>query len=323
MFFPWFKHHVYAFPGTTLKYNDMKKEERDLIAQFDLTVPQMAWRRFKIAQEGGDVNKFHQEYPCTPEEAFISTGTNIFPANAIEESYEKQVGQHGYFYDANGKIKFKQDPLGPWTLFKEPGDLPWCRYMVAGDPTRTAYGDGSCIQVLNRRTFEQMAVYHGHIDPIPFGQEIANAGFYFNTACVNVEINGPGLASLTYLTHAIEYPDVWRWRRFDSAPGKVTQAYGWEMSYKRKHMAAGMLTSMLCQKGMMMIHDWLTYEELKGYVTLNNGEMGPAGSQENDDTVTSLMIAVASIIENDQLTYEEPEPAYNDIGNQTMVEAFR
>lgn len=44
----------------------------------------LAWRRRTIAARcEGDVAKFHQEYPSTPDEAFLSTGRRIFPAKHV------------------------------------------------------------------------------------------------------------------------------------------------------------------------------------------------------------------------------------------------
>ena len=324
MFFPWFRHQPYAFPNTVLTHRDMKKDERDLMKQYGLTVPQMAWRRYMIANACmGDELQFRQEYPCSPEEAFITTGTNVFPTSAIDECYDQRGGWRGFLYDDNGRIRFKRDPTGPLTIFQLPADdQSWGKYVVAGDPSRTAYGDGACIQVINRRTFEQVAVYHNHIEPIAFGHDMMRLGYFYNQALLNCEITGPGYATITAILEN-NYPEVWRWRWGDKAPGKVSLSYGWQMSYNRKHQAAGFLTNALAQN-MMTIHDRITYNELKNFVTLPNGEMGPASPSGNDDTVTSLMIAVTTARWSEQLPYgPEPEPAYNDIQGMTMEEAFK
>lgn len=328
LFFPWFLHKPYSIPRTTLTMRDMKHEEREIIKQFDLSIPQMAWRRYMIENACmGDELQFKQEYPCSPEEAFIVTGTNVFPTQAVDQCYEKRGGHRGFLYDDNGRIKFKRDPTGPLTIYHTPADIRkygnWGKYVVVGDPSRTAYGDGACIQVLNRRTFEQVAVYHGHIEPIAFGWEMMRLGYFYNTALLNVEITGPGYASITCILEN-NYPEVWRWRWGDKAPGKVALSYGWQMSYNRKHQAAGFLINALAQ-GYLTIHDPITYRELVNYVTLPNGEMGPAKPSGNDDSVTSLMIGVTTIRWSDPLPYgdDESEPMYNDIMGQTMEEAFR
>jgi hypothetical protein len=321
MFFPWFRHSAYAFPNTSLTIRDMRKDERDLISQFALTVPQMAWRRFKIEEFGGDENLFHQEFPCTPDEAFISTGTNLFPLRALDECYSPKRGQRGFLYEQAGRVQFKQDATGPLTIFSLPSERrEWGKYVVAGDPSRTAYGDGACAQVFNRRTFEQVAVYHGHIDPVAFGHELMRIGYFYNDALLNTEITGPGYATIGVILEN-NYPEIWRHRWMDKSPGKVSLSYGWQMSYARKHAAAGLVIALL-GKNALKIHDQKTYNEMKNFVYLPNGEVGPASSTGNDDAVSALMIAIASTIYNDPLPFEDAEPFYSDIFGETMSEAF-
>lgn len=59
--------------------NPYAEEEADLVKAHDLTLEQLHWRRHVIANLfGGDVRKFHQEMPSTPEEAFITSGQKVF-----------------------------------------------------------------------------------------------------------------------------------------------------------------------------------------------------------------------------------------------------
>ena len=54
-------------------------EELSLKTLYNLTDGQLYWRRTKIATTfNGDVDQFKQEYPASPEEAFISTGNCVF-----------------------------------------------------------------------------------------------------------------------------------------------------------------------------------------------------------------------------------------------------
>lgn len=87
-FWPWWKEEEYRRPfASELEReafvigdptNAYAEEEAELVAQLALEPEQLYWRRQKIANMGGDVRRFHQEYPSTPEEAFISTGQKVF-----------------------------------------------------------------------------------------------------------------------------------------------------------------------------------------------------------------------------------------------------
>lgn len=314
MFFPWFMHEEYAFENTTLKYWELNKEERELHDEgvyfnghrFRITLAQLAWRRHTIMNDClGDVEMFYQEYPCTPNQAFLSTGRNVFPLERLDEHTEERVGVRGMLINDNGRIKFVRDASGPLTVFKSPGHDPiLSKYVVAGDPTKTTYGDKACIQVLNRFTFEQVAVFHMHLDAVPFAHEIMKLGYFYNTALINTEIEGPGYATIGVILDN-GYPDVWQHRWGDKAPGKVSQSFGWSTNYQRKHWAIEKVKFLLAQKGGLKIHDQLTHDQMENFVYLDNGEMGPASDRLNDDAVMALAIAVVTTLTEAQLPHEE------------------
>lgn len=63
----------------------------------DLTYEQMRWRRAKIVNDYGydlndirndEIDDFKQEYPLTPEEAFISSGKSVFNTRIVKEGLE-------------------------------------------------------------------------------------------------------------------------------------------------------------------------------------------------------------------------------------------
>lgn len=57
---------------------ELTEEEEALKAAFGLDNEQLMWRRWCIRNNcNNDMDLFHQEYPSTPEEAFIATGRGI------------------------------------------------------------------------------------------------------------------------------------------------------------------------------------------------------------------------------------------------------
>lgn len=55
------------------------EEEILLLEEFGCTLEQLKWRRVTKADEcGGKLEKFHQEHPATPEQAFIGSGQPVF-----------------------------------------------------------------------------------------------------------------------------------------------------------------------------------------------------------------------------------------------------
>jgi hypothetical protein len=76
-------------------------EEVELAEAFGLSLEQLFWRRSKVnePQMSGDLDKFHQEYPATPEQAFIGSGQPVFPGilvgRAIRQAEEAPKAVEG------------------------------------------------------------------------------------------------------------------------------------------------------------------------------------------------------------------------------------
>jgi len=88
-FAPWFWDPNYAlpFPSTDLANafgRSLDPTERRIQEAHDLSLEQLRWRRWTIRNKcQGSEAKFRQEYPCTAKEAFLTTGSPVFSAEAI------------------------------------------------------------------------------------------------------------------------------------------------------------------------------------------------------------------------------------------------
>ena len=70
---------------------DFQANEKELQLQmdYDLSDAQLFWRRIKIANDyDGNEMWFQQEYPLTPEEAFIASGSGVFDSDTIRRGYQ-------------------------------------------------------------------------------------------------------------------------------------------------------------------------------------------------------------------------------------------
>jgi len=337
LFFPWWKHPEYTTPAdqVTLRQVELDKYERWLFEELHVDLARLQWRRWAIVNEcHGDVNEFRQEYPATPDEAFLQTGRNLFPLEALQQkTYQPKNGVRGYLISRGyGEFEFVRDPMGQLTIFRWPSrDANYGDYMVAGDPTRTEHGDPACIQVLNRRTFEQVAVWHGQVHPVPFADRIMELGYYYRTALISCEIEGPGYATIGAIM-AKGYPRVWRHRRADVVPGRVAFTFGWSTNTQRKNQMV-FTTQRLIIDGSLTIHDQETYEQLRDFAVINdNGAMGHQKKDGHDDAVMAICQAcVCSINEIQPEAYVPPRhgqrparrgPDVVDIGGVAPYDAF-
>lgn len=299
LFFPWFKHPEYAMLTSISTDIELDAEEKQLL-RIGASYENIEFRRWAIRNLcSGDGDIFHQEYPSTPEEAFITTGNSVFPLTALDKCYDPQVGHNGYLIEEDGPgspIRWHADPSGksPLTIFKAPvkTDIRPDRYFIAADPSMTVTGDPACIQVLNRATMEQVAVWHGQIDPINFAREIMLVGRYYHNAELCPEVEGGGQATIALILTS-GYPNIWQHRWADKSPGKVSISYGWATNYSRKQWCIGELKSLLADRT-ILIHDKRTYQQMRHYVVQNNGEWGPSDSKLHDDAVMALAICVTA-----------------------------
>lgn len=308
-FFPWYMDPSYTArniplqsQGQFAQLKDPDDEERKLMAM-GVTEAKLLWRRWAIINLcQNDLDKFKQEYPSTPEEAFLSTGRNVVPLNDLLAHYQPMKPEVGSLRRVNGRVQFVLDPRGSLKVYRSPSkDKSWGIYLVGADPTHTTVGDEACAQVINRRTLEQAAVLNAHLDPIEFGKQLFLLGEWYNQALIAPEAEGPGYATVGHLLGA-NYPFVYESQKLDKTPGKISMdVFGWRTNSATKHAAIGRLVNLFAQPLVkigntvygLLIHDLDTFTELKNYVTDEHGGYMNGDGSLFDDCVMALGIACA------------------------------
>ena len=319
-FYPWHQHPEYtaaylaADDAAKYQLSDLDKEEQSLRARFNLDDARLIWRRYAIENLcQGDVEKFHQEYPSDPDEAFVSTGRNVFPLPLIVNHAQLEHGLQGRLIRSRGRIEWVVDRDGPVKMFRPPSpDKEWGVYMIGADPTHTVAGDNACAQVINRRTLEQVAVYRRKTDPITFAKDIEVLGAWYNEAMIAPEKEGPGYATVGALV-ASNYTNVYQTQNVAKAPGHPGDTYGWSTNVATKHLAISHLLRAIkdplsivgnVQYG-LVIHDEETAAEMRDYITTEDGRgyCNGDGSQFDDGV---MALAIALTVHH----IEPPVPAY-------------
>ena len=102
------------------------------------------------------------------------------------------------------------------TVWREPGSVAAC--YVAGVDTAEGlgHGDYSCIQMLDVRSGEQVAVWHGHIPPDELAHEVFRLALWYRDALTCVESNNHGLTTIVQLRH-LGHPNLFRKRTLNRA----------------------------------------------------------------------------------------------------------
>ena len=169
-------------------------------------------------------------------------------------------------------------------VWREP--VPRRAYCVGVDTAEgLVHGDYSCAQVLDVRSGEQVAIWHGHIPPDTLANEVYNLALWYNDALTCVESNNHGLTTITQLRH-LGHPNLFRKRMLNRSTTKVSQEFGWKTTRTSKPLLIDDL-GMALRAGELTIHDRYTLAELRTYV---RNERGSMGGSPHDDRVMAYAI---------------------------------
>ena len=171
------------------------------------------------------------------------------------------------------------------TVFREPegGHI----YCVGVDTAEgLEHGDYSCAQVLDVRTGEQCAVWHGHIPPDELASEVDLLGRWFLGALCCVESNNHGLTTIVQLRH-LGYPNLFRKRSLNTSTTRVSQEFGWKTTRTTKPLLIDDL-GMALRAGELRLFDRFTLAELRTYT---RNERGTMSGSPHDDRVMALALA--------------------------------
>src|SRR5690606_19615733 len=104
------------------------------------------------------------------------------------------------------------------------------RYAIGVDVAEgLEHGDYSCAQVIDREDMEQVAEWHGHIDPDLLAIEVVRLARWYNNAWLGVEANNHGLTT-NKAAARLRYPRIMRRHTHLDEPDRnveETERLGW------------------------------------------------------------------------------------------------
>lgn len=327
IFFPWFEDENYSTPflddeekqefiaevelvRLTESGVEEYTEEWLLKEQFNLTWEQLNWRKKTIANKcGGDLQMFHQEYPATPQEAFIASGRPRFNLNSVRK-YELTVTEPKItcdLHEKDGKTTVVKHPDGFCKIWKLPD--PKRTYCIGGDVAEGLLrGDYSVLTVLSDE-LEIVAKWRGHIDPDLLGDECVKLARLYNEAYVAIENNNHGLTTIKSMLRR-EYYNMFFTKSYDKISDSYTKKVGFSTNRKTKPLAIDALAEYIREMYLVMFDIDIIYE-LYTYVVDDNGATN-AQEGKHDDCVMSLAIALQAFLEGRGEDYI-PEVSMDDV----------
>ncbi|MBB6672616.1 phage terminase large subunit family protein [Cohnella nanjingensis] len=286
LFFAWFEEPNYEMDVPEGFEPD--ETERMLMQRFpDITHRKLVWRRWCIKNNcGGDPELFKQEYPSDDMEAFLVSGRPRFDTQALTE-YMSQVkpGMVG-----NLEPSFVQQPGGYLEVWKLPSRTK--EYFIGADVARgLAHGDYSAAVVMDE-DYDVAALWHGHIDPDLFAQELAKLGNYYHEAVIAIEENNHGLSVINKIKD--NYYNLYKRVNVNKATDETREELGWFTSEQTKRLAVDHLASLIRERR-IGVSSRLMIEEMFTYV---RDDKGATNAQEGsyDDTVMAAAIC-AKVVE--------------------------
>ena len=257
-FIPW--HMMTEYRRKVDPYFEIEPEEQDLKDMFNLDDEQIMFRRLKIQELGGE-DLFRQEYPSTPQEAFLTTGRLFVEPKFIDQAAVECYTPVGR-YDVREQ-EFIEHERGLLKIFENPKDS--LRYCIGVDVAEgLEHGDYSCIQVLDHMG-NQVATWSGHVDPFDLAEIVAKIGHFYKKAWTLIERNNHGLTTIRKIQE-LNYPNLYVEQSVDDAyVDRLTRRAGFLTTTKTKPLIIDNLVHLLRQ-GESGIVDKELIDELRTYV---------------------------------------------------------
>lgn len=330
LFFAWFEMDEYRIPFDTeeLKEQFIKEvnyefkdqegkvvhtEEYEIMKDFNLDYEQLNWRKWCINNNcNGDVEQFHQEYPCTPEEAFIASGRPRFAVSTLKQYRRNCVtGDIGRLEYSGGRVVFSPDANGDVEIWKHPEPNKF--YCLGGDVAEgLASGDYS-VGYVGDDKFNICMRYRTHIDPDLFGRELVKIAKYYNDAYIGVEANNHGHTTLRAIAD-MEYWNIYFAKTFDNITDTITKKVGWQTNNKTKPIMIDKLAEFI-RNAWIGIKDRILIQECFTYVRDDKGATN-AQSGCYDDTVMACAILLQLLLEGKGENYV-PYVTDKEVKNKT------
>ena len=257
-----------------------------------LSLEQLYWY-FNKYDKYIDKDLIKQEYPCSPQEAFLLSGKNVFAVAVILSRLEHipnpiKVGYFTYDYDGLRitNIKWVNDKGGYIRLYALPNQPAFTEYCIGGDTA----GEGSDFfvgQVLDAKTGEQVAVLKHQFDADQYTKQMYCLGRYYKDALIGIEANFDSYPIMEL--QRLGYPKQYVREAVDTYTGKTEKRFGFKTTSLTRPTIISRLVEVVREHS-ETICDRETLEELLTIIRNEKGRIeAPEGG--HDDMMMALAIA--------------------------------
>ena len=303
-FFEWWhtKEYRVNFPSEDAKQDfitsmDRKKDWiydrlRWLRDEKKLDLEQLYWYFLKH-ENYIDKRLIKQEYPCSPHEAFLLSGDNVFDTETLLarlEAIQKPLKVGYFLYDYDGlkitNIRWVNDRNGYIKIYQLPNTPAVTKYCIGGDTA----GEGSdyfTAHVLDARTGIQVATLKQQFDADQYTKQMYCLGTYYKNALIGIEANFDSFPIMEL--QRIGYTNQYVRETQDTYTGKAEKRFGFKTTSLTRPTIISRLIEIV-REHCDTINDKDTLEEL---LTIIRNEKGRTEAPEggHDDQMMGLAIA--------------------------------
>lgn len=251
----------------------------------------LAWRRWCIKNNcGGSLLDFQQEYPSTPEEAFIASGECAFDKAELVKQLRaaKAPLAIGNIVKVDYKYVFRTAPDGDFKIWHPLKRRSMEEYVVSGDACSGSGADYACIVARSKRSNDIVATYHGKCDSDELAEKAMALGHFLHDAVVAIENDKYGFAANLKLKG--NYGNVFIAETLDKETNKPVQRYGWNTDARTRPAMLGQMKQEIREGAISLMDEELIRECL---TFIKNPDTKKEEAQEgcHDDMVIACAIS--------------------------------
>jgi len=243
-----------------------------------ITDIQITYWFYKWLECGRRWNILLENYPTTPEEAFVSSGSKLFDQFQL-------LKQEPYLIEPAYSIS-------SWQIYNEP--ISNHSYVIGADPSEGIGSDHSAATVIDfsLKVPKVVATFTSNSTPPDlFAYELKSKGTLYNTALIIVERNNMGFATITKLKDIYPVEYIYKEKNETKGDTVTTDRLGWNTTVSTKPRMFFDLSTAVNDEA-IQIQSKQLYHEARIYDKglLSNPKHDPDATN-HFDLLTSLAIA--------------------------------
>lgn len=309
LFYHWWESEEYA----SKEFEELKncdtwlKNRLKLLKSKGLSKEQLAWYAKKY-NSYIDKSSIKQEYPCSSDEAFVTSGNCIFDKEAISNYLStfdikskrgyftytlKKEGEFSKISTPVSEIQFINDENGYISIVEEPykirknGQLHLKPYVIGADTAGTGE-DYFCAKVIDNTNQKCVATLHiKNMDEDLFALQLYCLGKYYNNALIGVETNFS--RHPVRVLRKLGYENLYVSRSLSTDVDRVEGFYGFVTTAVSRPIIISNLVSIM-RESIYLETDRKTLLEMTTFIKHSDGKSAGANGS-HDDLVMASAIA--------------------------------